>query len=159
MLQDRAARPDGANDVLKVSDAPGEAVDASDHQDVAGMQEFQHRAQRLAALGRGAAPLLRPDDLTTGRLERRLLDGEVLIGRAHPGIPNDGHGRAPLSRLALLEIGKSTLLRLKKCLTGLTRLGPFLYVVPSQVDGNRGTKLDTGPKKERFSWRDSGHRN
>jgi hypothetical protein len=63
MLQDRAARPDGANDVLKVSDAPGEAVDASDHQDVAGMQEFQHRAQRLAALGRGAAPLLRPDDL------------------------------------------------------------------------------------------------
>jgi hypothetical protein len=27
-LQDRAARPDSANDVLKVSDAPGAAIDA-----------------------------------------------------------------------------------------------------------------------------------
>jgi hypothetical protein len=36
-LQDRTAGPDSANYVLKVSNAPGEAVDASDHQDVAGV--------------------------------------------------------------------------------------------------------------------------
>jgi hypothetical protein len=49
------------NDVLKVSDAPGDAIDAGDHQNVAGLQEFQHGAGRLACLGRRAAPLLRPD--------------------------------------------------------------------------------------------------
>jgi hypothetical protein len=60
-----------------------------------------HGAQRLTAFGRGAAPLLCPDDLTAGCLERRLLDRQVLISRAHPGVPDDGHGPAPLSRLIL----------------------------------------------------------
>jgi hypothetical protein len=96
-----APRPDSANDVLKVSDASGEAIDAGDHQNVAGVQEFQHGAECLAALCGGAAPFLGADDLTTGCLERRLLDREVLIRGAHPGVSDDGHRRAPLSRLAL----------------------------------------------------------
>jgi hypothetical protein len=76
-----------------------EAIDAGDHQNVASVQEFQHGVERLPSLGRGAAPLLCPDDLTTGCLERRLLDRHVLIGGAHPRVPDDGHGSAPLSRL------------------------------------------------------------
>jgi hypothetical protein len=46
-------------------------------------------ASSLAALGRGTAPLLGPNDLATGRPERGLLDREVLIGRAHPGISDE----------------------------------------------------------------------
>jgi hypothetical protein len=68
LLQYRAARRDSANDVLKVSDASGEAIDAGDHQDV---------AERIPSLGRGAAPLLCPDDLAASRLQRRFLDREV----------------------------------------------------------------------------------
>ena len=95
------ARPDRAHDVLKVADAPGEAIDAGDHQNVAGVQEFEHRAQLLAALGRGAAPLLRPDDLAASGLECGLLDREVLIGRAHARVADDSHGLGPVSRLVL----------------------------------------------------------
>jgi hypothetical protein len=35
-LQDRPASPDSSDDILQVADAPSEAVDAGDHQDVAG---------------------------------------------------------------------------------------------------------------------------
>jgi hypothetical protein len=44
---------------VQVADAPGKAINQGDHQNVAGMQEFQHRPECLAALGRGAAPFLR----------------------------------------------------------------------------------------------------
>jgi hypothetical protein len=49
------------NDVLKVSDAPGDAIDAGDHQNVAGLQEFQHgaggsRASVVVPLRFSAAP-------------------------------------------------------------------------------------------------------
>jgi hypothetical protein len=37
----RPARPDRAIDILQVSDAPGEAIVGGDHQNVAGLQEFQ----------------------------------------------------------------------------------------------------------------------
>jgi peptidoglycan/LPS O-acetylase OafA/YrhL len=50
-LQNRAACAHSADDVLKVADAPGEAINPGDHQNVAGVQEFQHRAQR-SGLGR-----------------------------------------------------------------------------------------------------------
>jgi hypothetical protein len=62
----RPARPDRAIDILQVSDAPGEAIVGGDHQNVAGLQEFQHGAGRLACLGRRAAPLLRPDRALAG---------------------------------------------------------------------------------------------
>jgi transposase len=49
------------NDVLQVADAPGEAIDAGDHQNIAGVQKLQDSAKRLAALGRGAGdPVLLP---------------------------------------------------------------------------------------------------
>jgi hypothetical protein len=76
--------------------APREAIDAGDHKNVAGVQEFQDGPESLTAFGRGPAPLLRPDDLAAGRLKRRLLDRQVLISRARPGVPNDGHGPAPI---------------------------------------------------------------
>jgi hypothetical protein len=72
-----------------------------DHQNVAGVQELQDGAERLAALGRGAAALLRTDDLAAGRLERRFLDRQVLIGCAYPRIADDGYGNGLMSRLAL----------------------------------------------------------
>jgi hypothetical protein len=91
-LEARAASPHCADDVLQIADAPGEAIDAGDRQDVVGVQEFQHSAERLTAFGRGSAPLVGSDDLAACPLERRLLDRQVLIGGAHPGISDDGHG-------------------------------------------------------------------
>jgi hypothetical protein len=37
-FQDRPARPDSTNDVVKIADAPGEAIDAGHHQHVAGVK-------------------------------------------------------------------------------------------------------------------------
>jgi hypothetical protein len=64
-LEGGAARADRADDVLQIADAPGQAIDAGDHENVPGVQKFQHGAECLTSLGRGPAPLLGPDDLTT----------------------------------------------------------------------------------------------
>jgi hypothetical protein len=79
-LEARAASPHCADDVLQIADAPGEAIDAGDHPNVAGVQEFQHGAERLASFGRGAASLLGPDDLTTGSTECITVRAFVSFG-------------------------------------------------------------------------------
>jgi hypothetical protein len=43
-------REPGAHNFLEATDTPGEAIDPGDHQNVASVQEFQHRAERLASL-------------------------------------------------------------------------------------------------------------
>jgi hypothetical protein len=45
-LEAGAPPPNGPDDVLEVSDAPGNAIDAGDHQDVAGVQKLQDGAER-----------------------------------------------------------------------------------------------------------------
>jgi hypothetical protein len=56
-LGDRPARADGANDVPQIPDASSQAVDPGDHQNVAGVEEPEHRAERLVAFRGSAAPL------------------------------------------------------------------------------------------------------
>jgi hypothetical protein len=69
--------------------------DAGDHQDVAGMQEFQHRTERLAALGRGAATERRGvPNVCDGRL---INIGTIIMGSTADkasGLANEAIGKA-----------------------------------------------------------------
>jgi hypothetical protein len=49
-LEGGAAGADCSNDVLKIADAPGQPVDARHHEHVALAEEFENRAQLVAAL-------------------------------------------------------------------------------------------------------------
>jgi hypothetical protein len=48
---------------------------------VAGVQKLQHGAERVPSLGRGAAPLLGPDDLTMVPLPEPLPDASGILVR------------------------------------------------------------------------------
>jgi hypothetical protein len=51
----------------------------------------------LPPSSRGAAALLRSDDLAPTHAQGVLLHFEVMVGRAHAGVADDGH-IGPLSR-------------------------------------------------------------
>jgi hypothetical protein len=72
-------------------DASGEAINTGDHQDVALPQKIKNGLELVAALGRGAAAFLGADHFAAGGLQRRLLDGEILIGGADPCVSDDRH--------------------------------------------------------------------
>jgi hypothetical protein len=71
--------------------APRQPVDARDHENIALAEEVEDGPQFIAPRRRGATAFLRSDDLAPGRAEGGLLQFEVLVGRAHAGIADDGH--------------------------------------------------------------------
>jgi hypothetical protein len=79
-------------------DASGQAIDAGDHQHVARAEEVENGLELVAALGGRAAALLGADDFAAGSLQRRLLNGKVLIGRADARVSNDRHVSPKLYR-------------------------------------------------------------
>jgi hypothetical protein len=93
---------------LQIPDAAGQPVNSGDHQDITGVQEFEHRLESFASLGRSAAALLCSNDLAASSLERGLLDREVLVGRAHPRVTDNSHGLSPV-----VSFGFMLLCRLK----------------------------------------------
>src|SRR5262245_1271829 len=89
-----ALLPQLMDDVLNVSQAAGQAVDPGHNECVAGPEEL-HQCLKLGAPAAACTGrLLGADDGTSCGCQRRLLDGEVLIGGADAGIAveRDGHG-------------------------------------------------------------------
>jgi len=72
-----------------------------DHQHVALPQEFKDRSQFLTSLRDGAASFLGSDEIASGCLQGRLLNGKVLVGRADASVSDHGHSPAVLSHLVL----------------------------------------------------------
>ena len=85
------------DDVLKVGQRSGEAVDPGDDERVALMQEVEQQAKLGSTIDRGAALFLRADDPTAGLTERDLLKSEVLVGGGYSGVTVERHGRKPVS--------------------------------------------------------------
>jgi hypothetical protein len=96
-----SGRSYSANDILEITDAPGQAINSGDHQDVTSTKKIQHRL-KLGPAGRcGSAALLSANDATPRRLECGYLNFEVLVVRAYTRIANDGHRLLRLSHLVL----------------------------------------------------------
>jgi hypothetical protein len=81
-----------AHDVLQVTNAAGEAINAGHHEHVALAEEFEDRAQLLPPRRARAAALLNADHLAPSSFQRGSLDGEVLIDGADG---RDGNFGAP----------------------------------------------------------------
>ena len=85
------------HDVLEVLQRTRQAVDAGDHERVAGAQEIEQQLQFGAAVATRAAGLLGPDHLAARRLQRGALDREVLVEGGDPGVTVKGHERCRMS--------------------------------------------------------------
>jgi hypothetical protein len=75
------------------------SVDTSDHQDVTWAEEIERRAQLWPSV---VVPLrFSADDIAACTAQSGLLDGDILIGRAGPRIPENSHTPAQLYHLIL----------------------------------------------------------
>jgi len=90
--QGDALRLQLVHDVLEVLQRAREAVDAGDHQRVAGLHEVEQHLQLGPPVAAGAGRRLGADHLATGRLEGGALDGEVLVESGYAGVAVGGHG-------------------------------------------------------------------
>ncbi len=81
------------HDVLQILHRPGQAIDAGDDQGVALAQEVEQDLQLAPPVAAGTGGLLGADDVAAGRLQRRALDGEILVDGADAGVAVEGHGR------------------------------------------------------------------
>src|SRR5260370_35481646 len=84
-----------------MTEDPGKAIDAGNHQDVAGAKKIQYRLKLGPAGGSGSAALLSTNDATSRRLECSFLNFEALAARAYTSIADDSHGSPRLSHLGL----------------------------------------------------------
>src|ERR1700744_2456446 len=62
-----------ANDILKIANAPGQAIDSGDHQNVTGIKKIQHRLKLGAAGCSGSAALFGANDTAPRHLQRGHL--------------------------------------------------------------------------------------
>jgi hypothetical protein len=90
-LQRDTAGLELVHDVLKVLQRARQAVDAGDHERVAGAQEIEQYLKFGAAVAARAACLLGPDHLAARRLQRGALDREILVEGGNPGVTVEGH--------------------------------------------------------------------
>jgi len=79
----------GPDNILQVADAARQAIDAGDHQHVAGPEEVEDDPQLLSTLSGRTAALLGADRFAARGSQGSLLHREILIGGADPRVPND----------------------------------------------------------------------
>jgi hypothetical protein len=91
-LQHDAVRLEIENDILQIFDATGKPIDSRDDKRISRPQEREEILQLRSAVAPRRCGLLRTHDVAAGGVERRLLDGEVLVDAGNASVTVESHG-------------------------------------------------------------------